>query len=81
MLLSRAHLGGDLEHLVLLMESLFIKKFHISDLAISNVFTFRLAQLIPSPVSDIKLASIYSRKYTDQEVQQTVSETLYRYWK
>ncbi len=46
------------------MEGLFAKRFHIKDLAISNIWTFAFGNLKPNPLADLKLISIYARKYS-----------------
>lgn len=65
MLLSRELGKEDLTSLLLLMESLFVKKFHIRDLSMPVVLTFFFSRLNSTPFSDIKLTSIYNRKYSE----------------
>lgn len=72
MILSKAFLKEDLMTLLILMEGLFVKRWHIKDLSLSNVKMFLTSKLSPNPFSDLKLTSIYSKKYSHSEVNQTV---------
>lgn len=40
--------------------------------------TFVMSRLKPDPVADLKLASIYSRRYSREEISQTVVIWLFR---
>ena len=63
MLMLGKDLDNDLKNMILMMESLFRKRYHIKDLTISNVALFLRARFSASPLIDLQLTSIYSRQY------------------
>lgn len=54
---------ADVERVLLLMETLFAKRVHIKDLAVSNILPFLRHSISPSNMSDIAMVKIYSRPY------------------
>ena len=54
---------NELLDLLILMETLFIFRFHIRELNFSYILTYLGYRFQPTNFSEIKMAKIYSRKY------------------
>ena len=65
-LMMKNEMETDLANTVLIMEALFSKRYHIKDLALSNVGMFLRGSSQKNPLTDLKLTSIYTRQYSHQ---------------